>query len=91
MIPDPPVREDGVCALPGCTKPRPVAVLTGKKLAELRRYAGHQIEADPFCSSRCARKWHGCALDREEDEELVDRRSAAGRRARANLARKVAA
>lgn len=91
MIADPPVRKDGVCARPGCTTKRPVAVLTGKKLAELRRYAGQQIEQDPFCSSRCARKWHGCPLDREEDEELVDRRSAAGRRARANLARRIAA
>lgn len=88
---DPPVRADGSCAHPGCGQKRPIAVLTGKKLAELVRYAGHaQIEADPFCSTRCARKWHGCPLEPEEDEARVDSRSAAGRASR-NKGRRIAA
>lgn len=80
MRPDPPVRRNGTCAQPGCTKKRPVADLTGKKLAVLVRYAGRrQIEADPFCSAPCARKWHGVDIrENSQTEQRADSRTRGG-------------
>lgn len=86
MTEDPKVRRDGRCARPGCRKPRPVTVLTGKKLRELRRYAGGQIDADPFCSSRCCRAFHGVALKGGDDPELSDKQSEALRLAKQQYA-----
>jgi hypothetical protein len=51
---DPPVRPDGTCAR--CGKPRHVN-------AQVRKYAGHQIDTDPFCSTACCRAHHGTTLD----------------------------
>ena len=53
MAADPPVRDDGCCIV--CEKPRTIT-------KQVRRYAGVQIDSDPFCSSRCCREWHGTAL-----------------------------
>lgn len=39
---DPPMREDGRCALPGCKNELPPV---GRK------------NLDPFCSATCCRKW----------------------------------
>lgn len=55
---DPKVRKDGRCAQ--CRKPR--ATVT----AAMRKYAGDQIDRDPFCSMACCRKWHGCELPKGE-------------------------
>ena len=52
---DPPVRADGRCAGPGCRKLRKVS-------EQARKYAGAQLDLDPFCSTTCCRKWHGCEL-----------------------------
>ena len=79
-VKEPRVRNDGKCARQGCNRPRPVAVLTGKKLGELRRYAGAQIELDPFCSSACCRVFHGCPIPGDEDPVATELRSEAGRR-----------
>lgn len=52
LKPDPPVREDGLCARPGCTKRRKPPATT--------RYATLQdFETDPFCSTKCCREYHG--------------------------------
>lgn len=81
---DPRVRKDGKCARPGCTKQRPIVTAKGKKRKEMIRYAGaYQLERDPFCSSRCARAFHGCSLASEDDLEASERRSEAGRRGKA--------
>lgn len=52
MNAEPPVRPDGLCAV--CLAPR--------RPERSRRYAGIQAEFDPFCSSTCARHWHGNPL-----------------------------
>jgi len=64
---DPPVRADGRCAQ--CGKPR-------KLTKQARRYAGYQLDADPFCSTHCCRAYHGTPLPggsiwRRYDEEAV--------------------
>jgi hypothetical protein len=48
---DPPVPEDGMCAV--CGEPRP------EPLVKARR-ALHEM--DPFCSTTCCRIWYGLAL-----------------------------
>lgn len=58
MIPTPAPREDGRCLT--CLGPR---CLTPTKL--VKRTAGEMqamLEADPFCSSTCARKFYGTEL-----------------------------
>jgi len=57
---DPPVRPDGCCAQ--CGGPRTVT-------AQARKYAGYQVDLDPYCSARCCRRWHGCPLKNEREEE----------------------
>lgn len=52
---DPPVRRDGRCATAGCTRPLP-------RSKPAMRYAGAQLETDPFCSTGCCRRFHGCEL-----------------------------
>lgn len=52
MRKDPKVRKDKMCAQ--CRKPR--------KLAVRNKYAGDQAVTDPFCSSACARAFHGTSL-----------------------------
>jgi hypothetical protein len=49
--PDPPITDR--CAV--CRKPL-------LRTRQQRRYAGGQIDSDPFCSSRCCRVWYGTAL-----------------------------
>lgn len=52
MKENPPVREDGKCA-----------VCEGERHPEhSRRYAPLQAEADPFCSAVCARTFHGVEI-----------------------------
>lgn len=51
-LPDPPVRADRLCALPGCRKP--LVEITPRH----RRYAGDALLMDPFCSSTCCRTYH---------------------------------
>jgi hypothetical protein len=46
---DPPVREDGRCANCGKVRRPP----TGKYATKA------EFETDPFCSTECARAWHG--------------------------------
>lgn len=59
---DPPVRADGLCGC-GCGKRRMLTVpkksgLRGDARADLERL----LALDPFASSGCARRWHGCEL-----------------------------
>lgn len=49
---EPPVRSDGRCAV--CAKKR--------NPERSARYAPGCAEIDAFCSSDCARKWHGNPL-----------------------------
>src|SRR5438045_9786494 len=51
-LPDPPCRPDGGCAV--CGQPRAKANRTAL-------YA-NAAASDPFCSTACARAWHGCEL-----------------------------
>lgn len=81
---DPRVRKDGRCARQGCTRLRPIVTAKGKTRREMIRYAGEfQLERDPFCSSRCARAFHGTTLVGDEDEAVADQRAEAGRRGKA--------
>jgi hypothetical protein len=84
MIADPAVRKDGLCAC-GCGKTRPIATKDVKLQRRLRRYAGDQAVSDPFATSRCARRYHGCEIDGERgvDDEILDRRAEAARQGRA--------
>lgn len=50
---DPPSRPDGRCVV--CRKERKVT-------EKARKYAGAQLDMDPFCSTVCCRLWHGCEL-----------------------------
>jgi hypothetical protein len=50
---DPPLRADGRCAV--CYGPR--------HLARSRRYAKGCAELDAFCSTGCARRWHGTTAE----------------------------
>jgi hypothetical protein len=47
--PDPPVRKDGRCSQ--CGQPR--------HPQRSRKYGQAAAELDPFCSSSCAKAWHG--------------------------------
>lgn len=58
---DPPVRPDGRCALDGCNHRLP----RGKKL---RKYAGVQLDMDPFCSAQCCRTHFGVEWRTEFDQ-----------------------
>ena len=77
--PDPPVRADGRCAGPGCRKQRTVS-------EQARKYAGVQLDLDPFCSTRCCRKWHGTELP-ETGTEAQAEAGAKGGRMRAAMLR----
>lgn len=48
---DPPVRRSGNCAQ--CGKPRN---------PRWNKYSGEEAIRDPFCSTGCARTWHGVEL-----------------------------
>jgi hypothetical protein len=56
MLHDPPVPEDGSCALCGGPRRTP-ATYTGKPYATAEQYA-----SEPFCSTECCREWHGVLL-----------------------------
>jgi hypothetical protein len=86
VTPDPAVRKDGKCALAGCSKKRPITQADAKLQRRLRVYAGGQADADPFCSSRCCRRFHGTEVDGERGlaDELIEAKSAAGRRGKSS-------
>lgn len=62
---DPAVRADGRCALSSCGKLR--------RPERAERYAREFALRDPFCSSDCARRWHGIPVARELLEERQER------------------
>lgn len=76
---DPPVRADGRCV--ECGGPR-------KLTKQARKYAGVALDLDPFCSSRCCRKWHGCEIEERVSEarDEAARRSADAWRAAREMA-----
>jgi len=92
---DPRVRKDGLCA--GCRKPRhkhrvkargpnkaqPNATSLARNIWEYER------EKDPWCSSKCAREFHGAQLASDMDD-LTETRAASGRKSAARF-RKAAA
>ena len=49
--PDPPVRDDGRCAVCG-----------GERTIPKRKPHREAALRDPFCSNDCARAWHGFPL-----------------------------
>lgn len=51
--PDPPRRRDGRCARRGCRKKIPAMT------ARHRRYGGDALLSEPFCSTECAKQYHG--------------------------------
>lgn len=68
---DPPVRADGRCAHPGCTKLR--------QPERSRKYARAEADTDPWCSTNCCRLFHGVrfASDRTgrvDEDWVVDER-----------------
>jgi len=64
MRSDPPVRRDGRCARPGCGRPR--------KIPKPQRGIDAAVyERDPFCSSTCARLYHG--LESAKPRESMER------------------
>lgn len=66
LRPDPPVRDDGLCAYDGCEKMRVVPKQT---------YATREEhEADPFCSTVCCRHYHGVEMGAEAPGELRKQR-----------------
>lgn len=55
---DPPRRTDGYCARPGCMRRLPAG--PPKTMPKsLRPMFVEALAADPFCSSVCARLYHG--------------------------------
>ena len=63
---DPPVRADNLCAV--CESPLP-------RSKHSRRYAGVQLDVDPFCSTDCCRAYH----DVPRPLPVTDRQLAAAR------------
>lgn len=59
MKPDPPVRADGRCVV--CLGPR--GVLPKNAISRAPAQVKLELETDPFCSSTCARDWHGNPLE----------------------------
>jgi hypothetical protein len=72
-MPEPKPRKDGKCARPGCTRRLP-------RSRNAKRYAGDWLELDPWCSSYCCRAFHGVSIPGDDDIEMAERRSEAGRR-----------
>lgn len=67
---DPPRRADGryfVC-------PKTIVITEAA-----RKYAGVQLDLDPFCSVGCCRKWHGTELALVGTEEQAAAREELGR------------
>lgn len=58
-FPDPPIRPDGACAACGGSRFKP-------KLSVLYL---RNVKADPFCSTECARLWHGVPLFSPKERE----------------------
>lgn len=69
---DPPVRDDGLCAC-GCGKQR-------KLTQQARRYAGVQLDLDPFASTECCKAFYGVVFSTadEEDPERAEQRRRGG-------------
>lgn len=57
MRPDPPRSRNNKCAQPGCNKP-----LTRITNQHRKYFSAVSVSLDPFCSSTCAREWHGTQL-----------------------------
>lgn len=51
MTDDPPIRDDGRCALEACGKPI--------KAPKRRRDVPERLYVDPFCSTDCAKTYFG--------------------------------
>jgi hypothetical protein len=87
---DPRVRKDGLRA--GCHKPRTKkrTKATGPTTLQpnATRLAKHlwlyELEKDPFCSARCARKFHGTQLASDTDQ-LTEVRTESGRKSAARF------
>lgn len=70
---DPPVRPDGKCAC-GCGRLR-------RLTKQARVYAGAQLDADPFATSDCCKRWYGVEFAVSEEEQEASERNARGRHA----------
>ncbi len=70
MRKEPAVRRDGKCAR--CRQPKPVAN-PKSQIKDLQKL----INADPFCSSLCARRFHGVKLLQEESPQHARKRTEA--------------
>lgn len=69
---DPPVPRGGLCVC-GCGKKRPTAKQAGT-------YAGAQIDADPFATADCCRRWYRVPFAPSEEEQDASERMARGGR-----------
>lgn len=49
-------RKNGLCARPGCQKPLPTVT------PAMRKYAGAQIDLDPYCSTACCKLDYGVEI-----------------------------
>jgi len=58
----PEVRQDGLCVV--CLKPR--------KCDRSVKYGGSNAEADPFCSTVCARTYYGTLVLTSKEQEAAD-------------------
>ena len=83
---DPRVRKDGLCA--GCRKPRRAHRNPAKGKAQGSKKSTrmdkklwlYELARDPFCSSRCARRYHGVVYQSDEaGDKLTESRERAGR------------
>ena len=94
---DPRVRKDGLCA--GCRKPRTAHRLPAKGKKPGAKTATRmdqnlwlsELAKDPWCSSRCCRRYHGVVYQSDEaGDKLTESRARAGRQS-ADRFRKAAA
>jgi hypothetical protein len=58
MKPDPPVRKDQRCTVCKGVRGLTPKTITQRKKSELTI----ELANDPFCSTKCARVWHGTGL-----------------------------
>lgn len=71
---DPKMRADGRCAC-GCGRKLP-------RSAQTRKYAGVHLDADPFATSECCKRFYGVSWATDpEDDEAAERRARGGRAA----------
>lgn len=70
---DPPVRTDGKCAC-GCGRPL-------RRSKDARKYAGVQLDADPFATSDCCKRFYNVAWATDPDDDEYRERQANAARA----------